>query len=50
MEYSWSQFVAFSQSAARQQKQARQEQFSLMFIAQRGNEDSVKSALKSLEN
>ena len=44
--YNWSQFVALSDAAARRQKRLARAQFRLMLIAQRGNEDSVRSLLK----
>ncbi|MDO8180152.1 MAG: hypothetical protein Q7T62_18040 [Undibacterium sp.] len=50
MDYTWSQFVAFSRSVSAEKKRHNEELFGLMFIAVRGSEDSVKAMLKSLEN
>lgn len=50
MDYTWSQFTAFSAAGAKRKKQHRQDLFGLLFIASRGDEESVSALLKQLEN
>jgi len=49
LNYTWSQFVAFSEAVERCTRQRDAEQFVLMLIASRGSEDSVKETLQLLE-
>ncbi|WP_422961305.1 hypothetical protein [Undibacterium sp. Xuan67W] len=42
--------MAFSRSAIAEKKQHNEQLFTMMFVAARGSEDSVKAMLKSLEN
>jgi hypothetical protein len=50
MDYTWSQFSAFSLAVARRKKQQQRDLFSLVFIGCRGDEKSVSALLKQLEN
>ncbi|NDP58002.1 MAG: hypothetical protein GZ090_01405 [Oxalobacteraceae bacterium] len=49
MDYTWSQFSAFSAAGARRKKRQQQDLFGLLFIASRGDEKSVSALLKQLE-
>jgi hypothetical protein len=49
MDYTWSQFTLFAQSAERLRRERERQQFTHMMIATRGSEESVKSVLDSFK-
>jgi hypothetical protein len=48
LDYTWSQFVAFSEAVARRRQRRAQDLFGLILIGSRGNEDAVAALLKQL--
>lgn len=50
MQYTWPQFKAFSRAVARAEAARQRDQFALMLIATRGNEDSIKAIHKAHES
>jgi hypothetical protein len=50
LNYTWSQFIAFSDAADRLATRKSKESFLFMLIANRGTEDGVKQVLNNLED